>query len=29
MNQLAAALPDELKKYAEWPMNYVKTYLVP
>jgi hypothetical protein len=29
MNQLAAALPDGYKKYAEWPMNYVKTYLVP
>lgn len=28
MEQLAAALPDEYKKYAEWPMNYVRTELV-
>jgi hypothetical protein len=28
MEQLAAGLPDEYKKYAEWPMNYVRTELV-
>ncbi|EAQ85204.1 hypothetical protein CHGG_09218 [Chaetomium globosum CBS 148.51] len=27
MNQLAANLPERYKKYAEWPMNYVRTEL--
>lgn len=28
MEHLAARLPDEYKKYAEWPLNFVRTYLV-
>ncbi len=27
MRRLADGLPDEYKKYAEWPMNYVNTAL--
>ncbi|KAK4154763.1 hypothetical protein C8A00DRAFT_32431 [Chaetomidium leptoderma] len=27
MERLYAALPDEYRKYAEWPMNYVRTQL--